>query len=74
MPITPYLQSKVFDPEATKAMGIAFEKACRYLGLSLRFDPATESVAKVIIELAEGGEHDPERLYQAALAHFGKPG
>ncbi len=71
VPITPYLQSKVFEPEATKAMGIAFEKACRTLGLSLTPDVATHRVARVIIELAEVGECDPERLYQGALARFG---
>jgi hypothetical protein len=74
MPITPYLRSKVFEPETTKAMGLAFEKACRKLGLSLTPDAMTESVAKVVIALAEGGETDPERLYQGALAHFGDPG
>jgi hypothetical protein len=71
MPITPYLRSRVFEPEAVRAMGIAFEKACRRLGLSLTQDAMTESVAKVIIDLAERGEGDPERLYAAALAHFG---
>ena len=74
MPITPYLRSKVFEPETTKAMGIAFEKACRKLGLSLTRDAMTESVAKVIIDLAEGGESDPERLYHGALAQFGESG
>jgi hypothetical protein len=73
MPITPYLQSRVFEPETTTAMGLAFEKACRRLGLSLTRDAMTESVAKVVIALAEGGETDPERLYQGALAHFGTP-
>jgi hypothetical protein len=70
MPITPYLQSNIFEPETTKAMGVAFEKVCLKLGLSLTADVVTESVAKVIIRLAENGESDPERLYRAALAHF----
>ena len=74
MPITPYLQWKVFDPETTRAMGVAFEKACHTLGLSLTSDAMTESVAKVVIDLAEGGETDAERLYQRTLAHFGSPG
>ena len=73
MPITPYLPSKVFEPEATKAMGVAFEKACRTLGLALTPDPVTASVAKVIVALAEAGETDAERLYEGALAHFGAP-
>lgn len=53
-------------------MGVAFEKACRTLGLALTNDPATEAVAKVVIDLAETGEHDPEHLYRLALEHFGK--
>ena len=73
MPITPYLRSQVFDPETTAAMGVAFQKVCRRLGLSLTRDAVTESVAKVIIALAEGGETDAENLYQRALAHFGDP-
>ncbi len=72
MPITPFLKSKVFDPDLTRAMGAAFEEACGTLGLSLTSDPATEAVAKVIIDLADAGERDPERLYERALAHYGK--
>jgi hypothetical protein len=74
MPITPYLQLKVFEPETTRAMGVAFEKACRTLGLSPTPDAMTESVAKVIIALAEGGETDAERLYEKVLAHFSPTG
>jgi len=74
MPITPYLRRKVFDPETTTAMGAAFEQACRALGLSLTRDAVNERVAQVIIDLAEAGETDAERLCQAALAHFGNPG
>jgi len=72
VPITPFLKSKVFDAEHTKAMGLAFEKACRTLGLAPTSDPATETVARVIIDLAEAGERDPEFLCQRALAQFGK--
>ena len=73
MPITPYLKSRAFEPETVKAMGIAFEKARRKLGLSRTSDAVTESLAKVVIELAERGETDAERLYELALAHFGHP-
>lgn len=70
MPITPFLKSKVFDPDLIKAMGLAFEKACRTLGLKLTSDPATEAVARVIVDLAEAGERDPEVLYRRTVAHF----
>jgi hypothetical protein len=73
MSITPYLKGQAFEPETTKAMGVAFEKACRRLGLALRSDPATEHVAQIIIALAADGEQHPERLYQRVLAHFGEP-
>jgi hypothetical protein len=72
MPITPFLQSRVFEPEVTAAMGVAFEKACRALGLVPKADPATATVAKVIIELAEAGERDAGHLYEGALARFGE--
>ena len=74
MPIKPYLQTKAYEPETIKAMGIAFEKVCLKLGLALTPDAMTERVAKVIIELADGGETDPERLYHGALAYFGDSG
>jgi hypothetical protein len=70
MPIRPYLQSRVFEPETVEAMGVAFERACQKLGLARTHDAATEIVAKVIIELAEQGERDAERLYHGALARF----
>ena len=72
MPIRPYLDRDVFDPEAVHAMGIAFEKCRQKLGLAATRDAATEMVAKTIVALAEAGERDPERLYLGALVRFGK--
>ena len=72
VPMTPFLKSKAIDPDLTHAMGMAFEKTCRTLGLAPTNDPATEAVARVIIDLTEAGERDPELLYHRALAHFGK--
>ncbi len=74
MPIRPYLQSRVFEPEIVEAMGVAFEKACRTLRLSHTHDPATEMVAKLIVGLAEQGETDAERLHEGAVAHFREGG
>ena len=50
-----------------KILGDAFEDALRTLRLVNRDDPATEIVAKKIIELAQRGERDPVRLRQAAV-------
>jgi hypothetical protein len=72
MPIRPFLQPGVFDPEVVEVMGIAFERACGQLRLAPTRDAVTEMVAKVIIDLAQRGESDPERLYRAALARFGE--
>jgi len=61
MPTTPYLKDHAFRPETVQVqvMGMAFEKACRSLGLVERTDPATEAVAALVIERAQDGEHDP---------------
>jgi hypothetical protein len=68
------LKSRDFDPDVTRAMGLAFAKACQTLGLAPTSDPATEAVATVIIDLADAGERDPEHLCRRALAHFGTTG
>ena len=70
MPITPFLKSRVFEPEVTRAMGIAFENTCKSIKLLDRSDPLNEIIAMRIIALASSGEHDPDRLYADALAAF----
>ena len=57
MPLTSFLKGTAFDPEATRAMGVAFEKACTALQL----------VAKRIIVLAKAGERNPDRLCEGVL-------
>jgi hypothetical protein len=63
------LQNSAFEPEAIKAMASAFEGACRVLGLA-DTDPLRETVAKKIIELAQQGEGDSDRLRERTLEHF----
>ncbi len=70
MPIIPFLKGQVFDPEATRAMGLAFDKARQLLGLADRNDRATEIVAALIIEEAQMGERDPDRLCAAVLKAY----
>ena len=65
MPITPFLGGHKFDPETKRVMGVAFEMTRAALRLADRDDPATEMVAKKIIELA--GERDADRLWELAL-------
>jgi hypothetical protein len=70
LPITPFLQHHAFEPEVTRAMGVAFEDACRLLRLPDTADPAAEIVATKIIELAKSGEHDASRLCNGAVMAF----
>jgi len=68
MPIRRYLDDRWFDEETTRLMGLAFEMALA----SLRFtpghaDPLRERIARKIVELAQAGERDPERLCDGAL-------
>src|SRR5262245_63681110 len=67
MPIYRLLRDHAFGPDDIKILGDAFEDALRTLRLVNRDDPATEIVAKKIIELAKQGERDPVRLRQAAV-------
>jgi hypothetical protein len=67
MPIYRLLRDHAFGPEEIKILGDAFEDALRTLRLVNRDDPATEIVAKKIIELAQRGERDPARLREAAV-------
>ena len=68
MPIRPVLfGSGAFSPEEVAVLTTAFEDALRALSLVDRKDPAVTIVAKRVIELAKGGEHDPILLRDAVL-------
>jgi hypothetical protein len=51
-------------------MGVAFDDACRMLGLVHKTDRATAFVATRIIEMAGCGEQDPAQLARAVLETF----
>lgn len=70
MPISPFLTGRVFEPEVIRAMGIAFDNACKSLKLVDKTDPLTKVVAGKIIDLAAAGEHDPVRLCVGVLAIY----
>jgi hypothetical protein len=55
-------QQRVFEPESLICMAKAYEDALVALQLKNRQDPITEFVAKKIVEIAETGERDPNRL------------
>lgn len=67
MPINPSVRYGVFGPEATTAMGEAFDAACRELASSGQSQRAQELVAMLVVAVAVHGELDPVRLRTAAL-------
>ncbi len=67
MPIYRLLQNHAFGPDEIGILTTAFEEALQTLRLVDRTDPATEMVARKIIELAQQGERDPVRLRERAL-------
>jgi hypothetical protein len=73
MTISRLLQQSAFGPEAIALMVAAYEDCLRVLNLADRSDPLTEMVARKIIEVAQTGERDPERIRRRALADMGIP-
>jgi hypothetical protein len=67
MPIYEILKGAVFEPKHIEAMAQAFEVVCSGLGLTKRDDPLRDLVARKVIECAQRGEHDPERLARIVL-------
>jgi hypothetical protein len=68
MPIQQLLKDQQhFGPEDIKVLSSASEEALRELRLVDRTDPATQLVARRIIELAQQGERDPIRLREGAI-------
>jgi len=67
MPIDPFSEQGAFEPEATAAMGEAFDTACEEL-CDGRLQMVRKVVAQRIIAAARRGELDPIRLRASALS------
>jgi hypothetical protein len=67
MAIYRVLQEAAFGPEAVKAMTTAYEEVLKELKLTDRSDTLAEIVARKIIECAQTGERDPNRLRDVVL-------
>jgi hypothetical protein len=67
MPIRPFLEGQVFEPELIEAMSKALIGACQALGLRPKDDAVTRLLALRIIKKARDGVHDAELLKAAAL-------
>src|SRR5688572_16379149 len=70
VPLYRLLENGAFEPDAVKAMGIAFEDVCGALGLADTNDALRDLVARKVIELAQQGERDGDRLRELTLDHF----
>jgi len=68
MSIDPSLEQGVFGPEATAAMGEAFEAACKELHDVGQLQMVRKVIAQRIIAAARRGELDPVRFRTAALS------
>jgi hypothetical protein len=68
MPIHPFTEDGAFEPEATAAMGKAFDAACEELCEVGRLQMVRKLVAQRIIAAARKGGLDPVHLRSAALS------
>ena len=73
MPIRAHLNGHKFDAETIRLMGLAYETALKALRLADRGDLANEVIAGRIVELAQAGERDPERMCDRVWVEFGLP-
>jgi len=69
--IIPVFRDSGFDAEVTQSLGKAYDIACRSLHPKGRPPVVQEMLAKKIIEVAQRGERDPERLAAIALGILG---
>lgn len=59
-------KNKAFEPETISVMTSAYAEVCRTLGVNDR-DHAADVVAKKVIEFAQRGERNPDRLREHVL-------
>ena len=69
--VVPVFRDSGFDAEATQNLGKAYDVACRSLHSKGRAPVFQELLAKKIIESAQRGERDPDRLAAIALGILG---
>jgi hypothetical protein len=67
------MDKAAFGPDEIRSMSDAYDTALRALGLIDRNDPVTELVAKTIIEIAQTGERNSQRLSTRAIEQLGIP-
>ncbi len=69
--VVPLFRDSGFDAEATQNLGNAYDIACRSLHQKGRPPVVQELLAKKIVEVAQRGELDPDKLAAIALGIMG---
>ena len=69
--IVPFFKNRGFDDKSTRALGQAYDIACRSLHRHGRPPVVQELLAKKIIDAAGRGERDPDRLASISLGILG---
>ena len=64
--VNAWLEEAAFDADTTHAMGLAYDKLAREIGLEDNSDGINKIVAQRIIDAARTGERDPDKLCVAA--------
>jgi len=72
MAIYRLMQFSAFEPDQIACMKAAYEDALKALQVTRR-NPITDLLAKKIVEAAQTGERDPNRLREAALRDLVPP-
>jgi hypothetical protein len=69
--ILPFLKGTSFDPETTRVMGTAYDKARKMLHDKGQPFIVQEVIARNIIAVARAGERDPDKICAQVLVSFG---
>ena len=65
--LNPLFQNCAFDPEEVAAVNRAYDLACRTLQNIGQLEVDREIIARGILQAAEGGERDADRLCERAI-------
>jgi hypothetical protein len=67
MAIYRLLKNSTFAPEDAERMCVAYERALATLGLIVPSDAVAQSLAKLVIDIAQSGEKDPKQISAMAV-------
>jgi hypothetical protein len=70
MAIYRLLKNSTLEPEEINRIIEAYERALHILCVKDRDDPLTELIAKIIIKIAQTGDHDAAQLSALAIAEL----